>query len=84
MAENEDRILVPPLFFGRLTRVLSGIATLAIILGLGPVELTWAGFSALLFLGLSLLVGGLMANPGCEISALINLLPPASKRIHFP
>ena len=72
-----------PLFFGRLTRVVFGL--LALYWGarlwnndLGSV----AASLGVILLGLSFLVGGLMANPGCEITALVNLLLPAEKRVH--
>lgn len=60
-----------PLFFGRLLRVLAGL--LALYWGVQHWGASfWSLF--LIFLGLSFLVGGLAANPGCEITALPNLL----------
>jgi hypothetical protein len=61
-----------PLFFGRLLRILSGLALFAWLAISPPVALFWR--SVLVFLGLSLVVGGMKAYPGCEIWALPNLL----------
>lgn len=78
-----DPAQLPPLFFGRLTRVLAGLAILywaAHLWGssLGDILLS-VGVG---WLGLSFLVGGLVRNPGCEITALPNLLLPAEKSVH--
>ena len=75
---------LPPLFFGRVTRVLFGVASLAALTVLGVSTLGWTGATILAFLGLSFLVGGLMANPGCEVTALLNVLLPPARRMHFP
>ena len=48
----------------------------------GPSELTWLGFMGLMLFGLSFLVGGVVGNPGCELTALPNLLLPSNKRLH--
>jgi hypothetical protein len=61
-----------PLFFGRLLRVLFGVATLVSLPFLGPIGLLAQTASA--FLGVSFLVGGIIGNPGCEITALPNLV----------
>jgi hypothetical protein len=68
------------LFFGRLLRVLAGGAALAAVPLAG-----WLSFGGvvLLFLGVSFVVGGLMANPGCEITALPNLALPKQRRLHL-
>ena len=74
-----------PLAFGRAARVVFGLAALV-----GAAFVPWdegggmAGGLVLIFFGLSFLAGGLMANPGCEVTALPNLLLPAEKRINFP
>ncbi|MGE0124443.1 MAG: hypothetical protein AB7U25_16060 [Vicinamibacterales bacterium] len=60
-----------PLFFGRLLRVVFGIATLASVF---LAEVDVLGQIGLGTLGLSFLVGGLIGNPGCEITAIPNLL----------
>jgi hypothetical protein len=61
-----------PQFFGRLLRVVFGVTTLLSLLIVGPIGLL--AQLAIAFLGVSFLVGGLIANPGCEITALPNLL----------
>jgi len=64
--------LPKPLVVGRALRVLCGVALLAGLAAYrpgGPVVL-----SILLFLGISLVVGGLLAHPGCEILALPSLV----------
>ena len=68
-----------PLFFGRLLRVLAGMALLAALPAVGAASF-WG--VVLLFLGVSFLVGGVLANPGCEITALPNLALPKEKRLH--
>ena len=75
---------LPPLFFGRSTRVAFGLASVSAAFVFGVETLTVGGFVALLVLGLSFLVGGLIGNPGCELSAIPNLLLPRSKQFHFP
>ena len=71
-----------PLFVGRVTRVLFGIASITLVVVIGPSSLTIWGVIALLFLGLSFLVGGIVGNPGCEITAIPNLLLSTKKKIH--
>ncbi len=73
-----------PLILGRLTRVLAGLGTLAAAFWF----VEWQGLAilaglALVLLGLSFVVGGLVGNPGCELTALPNLLLPSDKRVHF-
>lgn len=79
---NTDLASMPPLFFGRLFRILTGIVTLALIPIIGPSTLGGWGIAGLLFLGLSFLIGGLAGNPGCEVTALPNLVLPSGKRVH--
>lgn len=71
-----------PLIIGRLTRVLFGIGTLAVVGIVGPRELSFWGTFALILLGISFVVGGLLGNPGCEITALPNLFLSKEKRVH--
>ena len=71
-----------PLFFGRLSRVVVGVAALTAVPFVGFDGLEIVGVAALAVLGISFLVGGLMANPGCEVTAVPNLLLPAEKRVH--
>ena len=82
MTQNRNLTTLKPLVFGRLGRVAAGLATVAAASFWGPSELTWVGFTALMLLGLSFLVGGLVGNPGCEITALPNLVLPSNKRLH--
>ncbi len=84
MQEHQDLAKLPPLLFGRLSRVVFGVATLAVAVALGSGGLGGIGFAALVLLGLSFLVGGLTGNPGCELSSLPNLVLPSDKRVHFP
>jgi hypothetical protein len=71
-----------PLLFGRLSRVLFGMGTFAVIGFVGPGQLSLWGTVALGLLGISFLVGGLMGNPGCEITALPNLFLSKEHRVH--
>jgi hypothetical protein len=88
MTENSSRIplgKLPPLAFGRAARIVFGLGSLV-----GAAFVPWgeaggiAGGLVLVFFGLSFLAGGLMANPGCEVTALPNLVLPAEKRMNFP
>lgn len=67
-----------PLMVGRLLRIVFGVAALASLGFVGNAGIALQ--AALLFLGASFLVGGIIANPGCEITALPNLL--FRKRMH--
>ena len=67
-----------PLFFGRLLRILAGVALCIWLFVSPPPGLVWQGL--VLFLGVSLVVGGIMAYAGCEVLALPNLL--LRKRLH--
>jgi len=68
----------PPLFFGRLLRILLGLAPFAWLVISPPSRFLWQ--AVLVFFGLSLVVGGIMEYPGCEICALPNLL--LGRRMH--
>ena len=81
--ERANSSKLPPLFFGRSTRIAFGLTTLGAAVVFGAEALSIAGFVALVLLGVSFLVGGLIGNPGCELSALPNLVLPRSKRFHF-
>jgi hypothetical protein len=80
--EKHNFAKLKPLLVGRLSRVVAGAATL--------VAVPYVGFAgedsivaiALLVLGLSFVIGGLVANPGCEITSLLNLVLPTKKRLH--
>jgi len=71
-----------PLLFGRVTRVVFGAATLVLIWIVGVETLSIWGALALGFLGVSFLVGGIVGNPGCELTSLWNAVTPKEKRVH--
>lgn len=72
-----------PLLIGRVSRIVFGIAVIYCGTKLWHQNLPAIIVSiAVLLFGLSFLVGGLMANPGCEITALLNMLRPTEKRVH--
>ena len=71
-----------PLLIGRVSRIVFGIGTLVLIWIVGVDALGTIGTGALVFLGASFLIGGLMRNPGCEITAIPNLLRSEGKRVH--
>ncbi len=73
---------IKPLLFGRIARVLVGIGTFFVIWFIGPQKLTMIGSLALVFLGVSFIVGGITGNPGCEITAIPNLFFPNDKQLH--
>jgi hypothetical protein len=75
--------MLRPLVVGRSSRVGFGLAVFVVAFVFGTEPLGLGGLVALLFIGLSFVVGGLLGNPGCELSALPNLLLPRSKRVHF-
>ncbi len=82
---NDPKLMVPlkPLLFGRITRVVFGAVALYWGVRLWNSDLlSMAASLMVILLGLSFLVGGLMANPGCEVTALVNLVLPAGKRLH--
>jgi len=71
-----------PLFVGRVTRVLFGVGTFVLIAVIGPSALTTWGVVALVALGLSFVIGGMVGNPGCELTAIPNLVLPKKKKLH--
>jgi hypothetical protein len=82
MSSNKGLAETRPLAIGRLTRVLFGIGTFVAIFVIGPSTLGTIGTVLVAALGVSFVVGGLIGNPGCEITAVPNLVLPKSKRIH--
>ena len=83
MTRTRNLATLTPLRIGRLSRMGVGLATIVAAGLWGPSELSWLGFAALILLGLSFLVGGVVGNPGCELTALPNLALPLNKRLHF-
>ena len=71
-----------PLAIGRVTRVLFGVGTFVVIFALGTSTLGTVGTILVAVLGVSFIVGGVIGNPGCELTAVPNLVLPRSKRIH--
>ena len=71
-----------PLLVGRISRIVFGIGTFVLIWIIGVDSLGTFGTGALVFLGASFVIGGLMGNPGCEITAIPNLFRPRGKRVH--
>ena len=67
------------MLFGGGLRIVAGACALASAIIVGPLGL-WG--LLLFFLAASFIVGGLLANPGCEITALPNLLLSAEKRFY--
>jgi hypothetical protein len=76
--------LLRPLIIGRTTRIVFGAAVILVALVTGVLQISVLGFLALMALGLSFVFGGLMAIPGCELSALPNLMLPKRYRFTFP
>lgn len=70
-----------PLFFGRLFRILAGLACLIGIAFLPLFENAWLAVLGLTLAGLTFLVAGIRANPGCEITALPNLFLPSHRQL---
>ncbi len=76
--------LPPPQLFGRALRILAGLACFVgafLVIDLPADVGELVGAAALALLGLSFVVGGLLANPGCELTALPNLV--LEKKRHF-
>ena len=71
-----------PLVFGRTIRIIAGIGALAVVWGVGVQTLTIWGAAGLIFLGVSFLLGGITGNPGCEITAIPNMVLPEEKQVH--
>ncbi|PKN38710.1 MAG: hypothetical protein CVU52_11005 [Deltaproteobacteria bacterium HGW-Deltaproteobacteria-10] len=84
MTQPEKRSLatLEPLFFGLVMRVLCGIGCFILIWIIGVDTLTLIGVAALAILGVSLIVGAIVRNPGCEITAIPNLFLSKKKQVH--
>jgi hypothetical protein len=82
MSENRLATL-KPLLVGRVSRALAGLASLGSIAFVPLEGFGILGAAALAVLGLSFLVGGVVGNPGCEVTALPNLFLRSEKKVHF-
>ena len=71
-----------PLFIGRLSRVLAGLVSVGAVAFVPLYGFGFLGAAALAVLGLSFLVGGVVGNPGCEVTALPNLFLRSDKKVH--
>jgi hypothetical protein len=78
---SENRMELKPLFFGRVSRMFFGVGTFVLIWAVGVDTLTFIGTGVLVFLGVSFLIGGLMGNPGCELTAIPNLFRSKENQI---
>ena len=83
MAETPSVKTLRPLCVGGSSRVIFGLAVFAVAFAFGTRPLGLGGLLALLFVGLSFVVGGFLGTPGCELSALPNLQLPRTKHVHF-
>ena len=70
-----------PLFIGRLVRVLAGLALLVGVPFVPDIEYRWLGIAALVLAGATFIIAGARANPGCEITAIPNLLLPPDRQL---
>lgn len=80
---DQNANLLRPLFFGRLFRIVAGAITIWLVARAGIDGLGMFGFWALMWLGVSFVLSGVMAMPGCEVMALPNLFLPVSKRLYM-
>ena len=81
--ETRRLATLKPLMGGRVTRAIFGLGCFVLIAVIGTSTLTAWGTLLIVLLGLSFLIGGLTGNPGCELTALPNLILPREKRVHF-
>lgn len=73
-----------PLLIGRASRVVFGLAVIGTIFLTDILQISLLGALAILLLGVSFVLGGLLSIPGCELAALPNLLLPKDYRFTFP
>ncbi len=83
MRERRSLATLKPLFVGRASRILAGLASLGAVAFVQLDGFGLLGGVALGVLGLSFLVGGIVGNPGCEVTALPNLFLRSEKKVHF-
>ena len=72
------------MLIGRVSRVVFGVAVIATVFFADVLQVSLLGALALVLLGSSFVIGGLLAIPGCELSALPNLILPEKLRFTFP
>ncbi|MFQ5575256.1 MAG: hypothetical protein ACE5E0_06515 [Terriglobia bacterium] len=82
MANEKPWAKIEPLVIGRVTRILFGIAAFAFIAVVGVQALGVVVTGLLGVLGASFILGAIMRNPGCEITAIPNLFLPRQKKVH--
>ncbi len=76
--------MIRALLAGLLIGVLApALGTFLVLTYVGLEDVGMVGASLLVILGLSFIIGGILGNPGCELTALPNLLLPRSRRMHF-
>jgi hypothetical protein len=80
--EKQSFATLEPLFFGRVMRVFCGVGCFILIWYIGVDTLTLIGVAALAILGASLIIGAIVRNPGCEITAIPNLFLSEKKQVH--
>ena len=83
MSETKSLATLRPLLVGRVSRILAGLASLGAVAFVPMDGLGLLGGAALIVLGLSFVVGGIVGNPGCEVTALPNLFLRSEKKVHF-
>ncbi len=71
-----------PLLGGRILRGAVGVAFLAGIPFVPEFDLAWLGILALVVAGAIFLLAGILANPGCELTAPVNVFLPHDRRLH--
>lgn len=76
-----QRETLRPMLIGRLVRVFTGLALFLSVPFVPEFDLAWTGGTALVLGGATFVVAGVRANPGCEITALPNLLLPANRQL---
>ena len=70
-----------PLLFGRLARIVVGAGLWVGIAFVPNSANAWLGVLALAVGGLIFVLAGVIANPGCEITAPINLFRRSEDRV---
>ncbi len=68
---------------GRFARYIAGLACFIGIPFVPSFDLAWLGILALVGAGLVFVLAAVIKNPGCEITAPINVFLPKEQRISF-